>query len=568
MLLHFNVFMPKVEATYTYLDDPTYAEIGWMDVKRIGWDFNPKELLLYVQYQAPIPNDPNYYFGGQFYLDTTGDSGFEYALWWWCQGNGGNYLCELHQYVPSSTKYLDRPFWLAGGDTVELGIPLADIGSPTAINVYCGDRGPSPYDRIQKKYTYNTASEDRSITVDGNPADWAGDTPDITDPSDTTPSWTDITTIYTTCSSAAKKLYFRIDLAAAPPSLHPETGSEFIQDFSYIFFDTDRSLSTGYSVGGIGADYRLECKVTTDSASRSISLWLKQWTGTTWSSVSGATLNGAFTGSCLELSLLLSNIGVTGSAIIDIYKDELYIENKDRVPNSGTFTATKTALPSRKLSEASAEILSASASSVYFIYANPNRMVSATGPWDAAFAAYDATAAGFIYGLCADSQVICYDSNPAIVVAKEPASDPPFNYGKVLVSNKRVVVVGGPTPNWVVDYYERTGQTPLKLYRGATELGFQTQTGTVVASISRTSDWAHNDMFIVMTLQDSNGNFVLIIYGMGWKGTFAGGVLFKEVISKSLASYTGNAYVYRWTDAGAIDGVPQTSEIAQVYASP
>jgi len=226
------------------------------------------------------------------------------------------------------------------------------------------------------------------------------------------------------------------------------------------------------------------------------------------------------------------------------------------------------ALPSRKLSEASAEILSASASSVHFIYANPNRMVSATGPWDAAFAAYDATAAGFIYGLCADSQVICYDSNPAIVVAKEPASDPPFNYGKVLVSNKRVVVVGGPTPNWVVDYYERTGQTPLKLYRGATELGFQTQTGTVVASISRTSDWAHNDMFIVMTLQDSNGNFVLIIYGMGWKGTFAGGVLFKEVISKSLASYTGNAYVYRWTDAGAIDGVPQTSEIAQVYASP
>jgi transposase len=31
------------------------------------------------------------------------------------------------------------------------------------------------------------------------------------------------------------------------------------------------------------------------------------------------------------------------------------------------------------------------------------------------------------------------------------------------------------------------------------------------------------------------------------------------------ASYTGSAYVYRWTDAGAMDGVPQTGETTQVY---
>jgi len=578
VLLQFNVLTPEVEATYTYVADPTFAEIGWMDVKRVGWDFNPNELLLTVQYQANIPNNPNHYFDGTFCLDTdqnpaTGSGGSDYYARFWVQGDGGSFYWALHQWNAASTswvfvKNLSKPLWAAGGDTVELGIPLADIGSPTAINIYYED-GSSLYDFIQKKYTYNTASEDRSITVDGNPADWVGDASDITDPLDATPSWADVTTIYTTSSSAAKKLYFRIDLAGAPPSPHPETGSKYTHGLWYIYLDTDRSLSTGKNVGGIGADYRLGYEVTTDSASRSTYLSLNQWTGTAWSSVSGATLNGAFAGSCLELSLLLSNIGVTGSAIMDIYIDYLYPKNNDLVPNSGTFTATKASLPSRMLSEASTQILSASANSVHFIYADPYRMVSAPPtPWQAAFAAYDATAAGFVYGLCANTQRICYDSNASIVVAKSPESDPPFNYGKVLLSGKSVVVMGGRGPNWVVDYYERTGQTPLKAYVGATDWGLQTQAGTVVASLPATTDFVHNDLFVVMVFQDTNGNFVLIIYGLGWKGTFAGGIYFKEVIKPNLASYTKRAYVFRWTDAGAMDGVPQASEITKTYELP
>jgi len=221
------------------------------------------------------------------------------------------------------------------------------------------------------------------------------------------------------------------------------------------------------------------------------------------------------------------------------------------------------------LSEASTQILSASANSVHFIYADPYRMVSSAGPWQAAFAAYDATAAGLLYGLCTNTQKICFDSDGSIVVAKNPVSSPPFNYGKVLIAEKYgIVVMGGPTPNWVVNYYERTGQTPLKLYVGATDYGFQNQTGTVVASIPKTTDWVHNDLFVVMTFQDTNGNYVLIIYGMNWKGTFAGGIYFKEVIKPNLATYAKRAYVFRWTDAGTLDGVPQSSEITKQYEGP
>jgi hypothetical protein len=224
---------------------------------------------------------------------------------------------------------------------------------------------------------------------------------------------------------------------------------------------------------------------------------------------------------------------------------------------------------SRRLSEASAQILSAPANTVYFVYADPYRMVSPTASWSAAFAAYDATAAGFIYGLCANTQRICYDSNASIVVAKSPESDPPFNYGKMLLSSKSVVVMGGPIPNWVVDYYERTGQTPLKYSGNGTYHCFLTQAGGTAAALPTSTDFTHNDLFVVMVFQDTNGNFVLVIYGLGWKGTFAGGIYFKEVIKPNLATYTKRAYVFRWTDAGpTMDGVPQAGEITKTYEWP
>jgi hypothetical protein len=45
----------------------------------------------------------------------------------------------------------------------------------------------------------------------------------------------------------------------------------------------------------------------------------------------------------------------------------------------------------------------------------------------------------------------------------------------------------------------------------------------------------------------------------------ARGIIFKEVISKNLASYVGNAYVYKWSEPVTGDGVPQVTEIVQVY---
>ena len=579
-LLPLALFTPRAEAAYTYTNDTTYIQLGWMDVKRVGWDFNPAELLLTVQYQANIPNSSNMSFGGTFWLDTdrnptTGPFGFDYYVDYYYAGGGGGSYCYLYRYVSGSGwqfhKNLPCPYGTSGGDTVELGVPLADIGSPTAIDVGFDGKGHA-FEGIEKKYSYNPSSEDRSITVDGNPADWGSDTPDITDPTgDASPGWADATTIYTTSNSTTKKIFGRIDLALKPLSLHPEAASSIYQYF-YIYFDTDRSTSTGLNIGGIGADYTFSFGATTYNTSRGAVGNLYRLPSMEY--VSTATCQASID-TCMEWSLLLSDIGVTTS-VIDIYVEYVSTSNTDRVPNTGlndakAFTATKGSNPpSRTLNEASTQILSAGTKTVCFIYADPYRMVSSSGPWQAGFAAYDATASGIIYGLCANEQVICYDSNGTIVVGKKsdwPVASP-FNYGKVLLSGKRLVAMGGRGPNWVVDYYERTGQTPLKAYVGATEWGLQTQAGTVVASLPASTDFVHNDLFVVMVFQDTNGNFVLIIYGLGWKGTFAGGIYFKEVIKPNLGTYTKSAYVFKWTDAGVMDGVPQPSEITKQYEGP
>ena len=53
----------------------------------------------------------------------------------------------------------------------------------------------------------------------------------------------------------------------------------------------------------------------------------------------------------------------------------------------------------------------------------------------------------------------------------------------------------------------------------------------------------------------------MIIYGMGFKGTFAGGLFFKSVIVPNLAAYTHVWYVYHWVDSNG-DGFVDLNEIS------
>jgi len=71
-------------------------------------------------------------------------------------------------------------------------------------------------------------------------------------------------------------------------------------------------------------------------------------------------------------------------------------------------------------------------------------------------------------------------------------------------------------------------------------------------------------MFTVMVFYDGDSdNTFLFVYGMDWKGTWAGGIYFKEVMSENLSIYTNDYYVFHWIDDHEQDGVPQSHEIHQ-----
>ena len=213
------------------------------------------------------------------------------------------------------------------------------------------------------------------------------------------------------------------------------------------------------------------------------------------------------------------------------------------------------------LNEVSTKILSASANSVYFIYADPHRMTLPV-------AAYDATAGGILYGLCQNEQNIGFDNWGGQDGTPAWLSQGDADRGRLLLNSKCVVCLGSGFPNgpnYVVGYYSYNAKlTPMYDAYEAGEVRYKLQDGTVVASLPDSTDWDHNDLFVIMVFQDANGNFILVIYGYGWRGTLAGGIFFKEVMKPNLASYTGSAYIFRWTDANS-DKVPQASEINQVY---
>lgn len=278
MLFQFNVFSPKVEATYTYVVDATYSQMGWMDVKQIGWDFTATELLLTVQYQTSIPFSVNHVFWGDFYLDTdqdrtTGDSrGFDYIVYFYYYGGGGSTQCSLNRWnegPPANwvfVKYLSNPT-SPDGQAINLKVPLSDIPpSPTVMYIYdiSYNGGAGVRDIMGPTYTYNVGTEEWSVLVDGNPlTGWEIDTQDYFDPpADASPSFADATRIYTT--DGFGKFYMRLDPSAAPPSLHPEEMS-WVSQRMYIYFDT---IAGGTSIGGIGADYRLSASIETDHTGR------------------------------------------------------------------------------------------------------------------------------------------------------------------------------------------------------------------------------------------------------------------------------------------------------------
>jgi len=199
-------------------------------------------------------------------------------------------------------------------------------------------------------------------------------------------------------------------------------------------------------------------------------------------------------------------------------------------------------------------ILNAPANTVYFIYADPAYMTRAE-------ATYDVTSGESIRNLCVNNQHYGFNTTQYWL-------SPSGEINTATIYSSTIAMFGGRCPNVAMNYYETVREiTPVKFEDNSTHLWFENREGAILAALPQSAIGVpnyHEDMFTAMIFYDEVGdNTFFVMYGVDWKGTWACGIYFKEVISKNLSAYTNDYYVFRWIDDSAQDGIPQSSEIHQ-----
>lgn len=198
------------------------------------------------------------------------------------------------------------------------------------------------------------------------------------------------------------------------------------------------------------------------------------------------------------------------------------------------------------------KILNAPANTVYFIYGDPSRHSEAE-------AAYDGTSGEIIRALCLNTQHYGFNTRQDWLLASGEVNT-------TTIYDSTVVLFGGRYANLAVNYYETIKEvTPVSFSVNESYIIFENRTGTVIGtlpvSVIESPEYSE-DMFIVMVFYDGTNTF-LVLYGVGWKGTWASGIYFSEVISKNLDTYTNGYYLFHWIDQKEKDGIPQSHEIHQ-----
>jgi len=218
----------------------------------------------------------------------------------------------------------------------------------------------------------------------------------------------------------------------------------------------------------------------------------------------------------------------------------------------------------------------ARAGKVYFIVPDPKRMKDMNNP----MAAYDTAAAGIVYSKTNATQHFGFDSDTRWI---EAGLDGYLNRGKPKLTNRTIVLLGGRAVNYCVKYFEQTVQiTPVYfdigfdvngtlIYGFATNRLYTNESPQLVAYMTERDDENYKNLFVIESFIDNDLNKIYVLYGIGWKGTWAAGIYFKERFREEIGNLDRCCYVFSWEDKardGYKDGYPQPDEITMVYAYP
>jgi len=193
-------------------------------------------------------------------------------------------------------------------------------------------------------------------------------------------------------------------------------------------------------------------------------------------------------------------------------------------------------------------ILESPENTVYFIYSDtvksskPLRVICASP--------IDWTATGYIKGITRNNQIEGLDTDGSLV--DQSSGAPQFN-------DKAAVISGGPVVQVLVKYYESNRIAPVYFKMDNKNCYWYNRNGTRIDATGL-KPTSQNDMFLVEHFLDDDGNAILIVYGYGGQGTFAGAKYFKTVIHPNIRSYTHSYYIYQWLDTNN-DYFPDLDEI-------
>ena len=296
-----------------------------------------------------------------------------------------------------------------------------------------------------------------------------------------------------------------------------------------------QSISLAPNRGGIGTSVAITGSgFTSDDTSCSIA----SLPSGLMSSPACTIANGSVTASFAVASgaaLGSYTVTVTGSPDLDVA--------------SAPFTVTLS------LSLGGSAMLSAPVNNAYFIF--PDSNMAHKKPTGVGYASVtDWTALGFVYGsLTYMPQFIALDTDSSVIDQST---------GAPKVSNKIIVLFGGPLVNEVVHYYESHGIAPLHWglvggFTSGTEY-YYNRAGQEVAHLSISAITSNQDMALIEAFTDQNGNKVIIFSGFGWRGTFVGGIYFKTVLASQLPTMNNSWYIYSWADSNG-NGFPEVSEV-------
>ena len=117
---------------------------------------------------------------------------------------------------------------------------------------------------------------------------------------------------------------------------------------------------------------------------------------------------------------------------------------------------------------------------------------------------------------------------------------------------------GGPIVNPIVKYAE-SGSTPIADYapirfeNDVISLRFKRSDGTPItgATLPVSVINQNQDMFVIEVYQDGNERNFMLCYGLGWKGTYAAGKYFDQIVYPNLQTYEVSWIIVKWDDTNA-----------------